>query len=414
MDGKQDAAIKEDNAKPDNSIAQHPTPPSSSFTAFKLKTYNELRVDENNLPSSSIAELWQKPFHNSFASSKTPKARLKGRLHQNSSSRRNLLPPTKLSFDNMDSSESPTSNVGKTGIRRSSSYPESGTSCNSNFGSPSQNAKRLKTHDENSPADTNPSPNENSPYNDLVGSDSSQNSTKTSTSLTPVVRNLFLGKKSHSDSGLSSCNIKTALEKIESNPNLIGDGTRSHQLPVKTDGKHRDLKEIDGETLADLIARKDAGENLNFRIIDCRYPYEYIGGHIKGAVNLYTKNQVYMELLEQKTSSTCSSSCSKENEDPSATEILIYHCEFSSKRAPSLCHYVRNVDRAVNSYPNLYYPEMYVLHGGYQEFFLKFDHLCDPQNYIRMDDPKYAEEYRKFKSESKLGTKSKDDQLVFK
>lgn len=33
------------------------------------------------------------------------------------------------------------------------------------------------------------------------------------------------------------------------------------------------------------------------------------------------------------------------------------------------CRFIRERDRAANDYPRLYYPEMYILKGGYKEFF---------------------------------------------
>lgn len=35
----------------------------------------------------------------------------------------------------------------------------------------------------------------------------------------------------------------------------------------------------------------------------------------------------------------------------------------------SRCRFIRERDRAANDYPSLYYPEMYILKGGYKEFF---------------------------------------------
>lgn len=49
--------------------------------------------------------------------------------------------------------------------------------------------------------------------------------------------------------------------------------------------------------------------------------------------------------------------------------ILIFHCEFSSERGPRMCRFIRERDRAANDYPSLYYPEMYILKGGYKDFF---------------------------------------------
>lgn len=59
-----------------------------------------------------------------------------------------------------------------------------------------------------------------------------------------------------------------------------GDGKFLLCLPT-TPGNVQDLHTITPQTLSDLIqgAYKDTVQS--FRIIDCRYPYEYAGGHIK-------------------------------------------------------------------------------------------------------------------------------------
>jgi len=72
-------------------------------------------------------------------------------------------------------------------------------------------------------------------------------------------------------------------------PDLTGDFKRMLSLPSTTSGKHQDLKYINGETLVDL---QNGLHNVEATIIDARYPYEYKGGHIKGAINLYTVEMV--------------------------------------------------------------------------------------------------------------------------
>lgn len=52
--------------------------------------------------------------------------------------------------------------------------------------------------------------------------------------------------------------------------------------------------------------------------------------------------------------------------------VLIFHCEFSSERGPRMCRFIRKRDRAMNEYPRLHYPELYILKGGYKEFFQQF------------------------------------------
>lgn len=61
----------------------------------------------------------------------------------------------------------------------------------------------------------------------------------------------------------------------------------------------------------------------NLLLIDCRYPYEYEGGHIEGALNLHTEDMIHHSLL---------------NEPPSGTArppVIVFHCEYSSYRGPS-------------------------------------------------------------------------------
>ncbi|KAF1744748.1 hypothetical protein MXB_3426 [Myxobolus squamalis] len=65
---------------------------------------------------------------------------------------------------------------------------------------------------------------------------------------------------------------------------LIGDWTRSYQLPVlpkMMDG----VVSITPKTLSDILDSKASVMMENTFIIDCRYPYEYDGGHIKKANN---------------------------------------------------------------------------------------------------------------------------------
>jgi len=54
------------------------------------------------------------------------------------------------------------------------------------------------------------------------------------------------------------------------------------------------------------------------------------------------------------------------------------------------------LDRKHNeqSYPNLFYPEMYLLEGGYKQFWKDHPELCDPQGYVEMKDPAFVPEMR--------------------
>ncbi|GAA5848376.1 hypothetical protein JCM8547_004496 [Rhodosporidiobolus lusitaniae] len=151
---------------------------------------------------------------------------------------------------------------------------------------------------------------------------------------------------------------------------------------VKEDG----LMRISPETLNELQSGRYRDGVKEFLIIDCRFDYEYDGGHIDGAINLSEHADIEAKLL------------SNEAPEPSTSErcprdgktLLIFHCEFSAKRAPTSAKYLRNQDRLKNfaAYPNIHYPEVYVLQGGYEAFYKAFPERC-VGGYVVMDHPEH-------------------------
>lgn len=186
--------------------------------------------------------------------------------------------------------------------------------------------------------------------------------------------------------------IKASVE-LGSNRDLIGDRSRSYLLPRCKSRKHPDLACISPETLVKVLRNDFTSEIENLNIIDCRYPYEYEGGHIESAKNLYTRSQVYDAFFRQKI----------ESKDSNKRNIFIFHCEFSSERAPSLLRFFRSEDRSINekNYPNLHYPEIYLLEGGYKAFFEYSKDFCVPNQYRTMIDENFQVEYRKYRAETK-------------
>jgi len=63
----------------------------------------------------------------------------------------------------------------------------------------------------------------------------------------------------------------------------------------------------------------------NFILIDCRFDYEFAGGHIDGAVNISTAEQLSDFLFKTKE---------RLEELMTRRTMLIFHCEFSQRRAP--------------------------------------------------------------------------------
>ena len=70
----------------------------------------------------------------------------------------------------------------------------------------------------------------------------------------------------------------------------------------------------------------------DYHIIDCRFDYEYNGGHIPGAVNINTTAAVEDFLL----STSLTKPKPSVSGDNGRKTILVFHCEFSAKRAPTL------------------------------------------------------------------------------
>lgn len=65
--------------------------------------------------------------------------------------------------------------------------------------------------------------------------------------------------------------------------------------------------------------------------------------------------------------------------------------------------FLRNNDRLRNqeAYPALQYPEIYLLHGGYKDFFAAFPDLCDPIAYRPMLEPTFNDEYKHFRAKTR-------------
>lgn len=134
-------------------------------------------------------------------------------------------------------------------------------------------------------------------------------------------------------------------------------------------------------------------------VIDCRYPFEYEGGHIKDAINVYSSDDLFKMFLNENSTTTASSK----------RQVLVFHCEFSSERGPKLSRLLRNQDRQMHrlEYPRLKHPEIYVLEGGYKAFYEKFEDLCTPCGYVPMRHKDHEAELRQYRGQSKLGGSTK-------
>ncbi|OUC47377.1 rhodanese-like protein [Trichinella nativa] len=142
-------------------------------------------------------------------------------------------------------------------------------------------------------------------------------------------------------------------------------------LPFFKSSKVPDVQSVTADDLVNLI-NKRAELIMQFDIIDCRYPFEYDGGHIR-LVNYLFVDEDLPSVVNKK-------------------KVLVFYCEFSQQRGPTMYRFLRNFDRTINRecYPNLYYPEIYLLDKGYNCFYKQYKDYCEPPNYV----PMIAESHR--------------------
>ncbi|KAK9477601.1 hypothetical protein V1514DRAFT_108443 [Lipomyces japonicus] len=131
------------------------------------------------------------------------------------------------------------------------------------------------------------------------------------------------------------------------------------------------FKRISPDTLIQILNGAYMNHYDRHVIIDCRFEYEFKGGHIQGAINVNTANQLNKFFLEKPTKEKL---------------LLVFHCEYSAHRAPKMALHLRNRDRQQNmhNYPELHYPDVYILDGGYSSFFSSYRSMCEPQQYVEM------------------------------
>ena len=216
-----------------------------------------------------------------------------------------------------------------------------------------------------------------------------------------------------------------------------------------------------------LAAALERGIKHRLVVIDCRYFYEYEGGHIRGAINVSSPlvadhlfktrkdlmfderfldlllstegREVSIEDIERMAAccatdrlgldagirpraKTTGQSPAKRNSGAKVAgdddfklavsqvvPVIILHCEFSSQRGPNIFRHIRSVDRGYNRYPELSFPQLFVLKGGYEVFVREFGNACSPNNayrpmlcrdwkqVMRVQESKVADEWKAIK-----------------
>lgn len=156
---------------------------------------------------------------------------------------------------------------------------------------------------------------------------------------------------------------------------------------------------IDGDALEALIAGRTGHDA--YHIIDCRFPFEHEGGciHSPHTHNIWDPAAIEKMFFPEGHSMV----------DDRQRTAIIFHCEFSSKRAPKMCKHLRALDRQIvptSQYPHLCYPEMYILKSGYNEFVETHTHICRPgplssggKLYTEMLDKCWTEQFQRSQAE---------------
>jgi len=157
----------------------------------------------------------------------------------------------------------------------------------------------------------------------------------------------------------------------------LEDNDRAAHPSLPIESSQNGMRYICPSTVCNLL---EGRYEKKFFIIDCRFDYEFDGGHIQDAINIKTEEEVESTLLRE----------------PSEEIMLVFHCEFSSHRAPRLYQYLRKKDRELHteSYPKLFYPELYVIQGGYKRFFEEYPELCNPSSYVPMRAKEHKEKLK--------------------
>lgn len=83
------------------------------------------------------------------------------------------------------------------------------------------------------------------------------------------------------------------------------------------------IRRIGRDVLLDVMDGKYKEKYDDVIVVDCRFEYEYDGGHIAGAVNLNTTDSLDKEFFN-------------ENKVRTGNTLMIFHCEYSAHRAPRM------------------------------------------------------------------------------
>jgi hypothetical protein len=111
-------------------------------------------------------------------------------------------------------------------------------------------------------------------------------------------------------------------EKKETTLDAIMDVDETYQLKLPSfvpEDKPDSLPRINQDTMISVLNGEYNDRYGQIMVIDCRFEYEYDGGHINGATNFNDKEKLARQLFDSTITNN---------------SLIVFHCEYSAHRAP--------------------------------------------------------------------------------
>ena len=237
-----------------------------------------------------------------------------------------------------------------------------------------------------------------------------------------VLKNRSVSLSQHADDSILLAPMRRCVSTVQAG---VSTSLEESEKKLECLKDRKTLQEcISSETAAELLSGAPHLRALYDRVIfiDCRFEYEYAGGHIQVPPQLADwlqvvhipphQSQTAMDLFfHQGGPWPLPALCIGQDR-----VCAIFYCEFSQRRGPEMCKKVRGEDRrrvGNEQYPQLFYPEMYVLTNGYKSFWEKFPDLCEPRSYVAEQDPRFVQDCVRFNKARKSTGKPKVRQRAF-
>ena len=133
------------------------------------------------------------------------------------------------------------------------------------------------------------------------------------------------------------------------------------------------------------LSQQLSAQPARFTVIDARYDFEFNGGHIEGAISINKPKELADYFFPDQQRAERDGTPMPPPPAPT-DHVFVFHCEYSQERGPRLLNVrclpavrfvcapqqcfqlLREMDRKINQYPTLSYPQLYILDLGYKNF----------------------------------------------